>query len=613
MKRKRVTAGNFWFLVSYGLFFCSTTLLRAEEKVIDVPMYHNPELPQAKVAYVFPEHILDSWLMVLGRPEADYEYRAALTIALAHKDGLKGIEAAIDPLVQVLTAPEKKAIVRLAAAQALIELDARQTAVQLLEQAQAGNQDLRDLIEPALARWGYEPAAKIWLERLGRSDSPRGDLILAMRGLGALKNKEAAPLLGEWVHSSQAPWSIRLEAARSLGTIKISGLEEDVRRLTAQTGPAEISARLARAWLLRHHQGMQAVQLLQNLGQDSEPAVASVALERLLEIDPKLLLPGIKEVLASSDAHVRSLGIEAIFREATLDRLRLLTDRLDDPHPDIRNKARRALHDLAAKPSFREAVIEQGVHALAGQDWRGIEQAIFLLGQLKHKPAAERMVVLLNFERPEVLIAAAWGLRQLAVPETLPKALNHFVSLVRLSAANQKSRHPQVLPTPVWDQQLCQLALFMGQSLYRPAEQTFREQVPRRRGPADGEPLIGQETRAASIWALGKLHEGKVDLQLARQLEERVKDIPKRMDPGEHPHVRWMSAITIGRMKSKDSLNTLERFQLKFPTLDPVSHACGWSIQQITGRAPSPPGTVEFPAGTFKNWLRSVPEAKPAG
>jgi HEAT repeat protein len=614
MERKNVTAGNcFWFLVSYFLFFCSTPLLQAEEKVIDLPMYHDPELPRARVAYVFPDHILDSWLMVLSRPEADYEYRAALTIALAHKDGLKGTDSAIDPLVQALTGPGKKGIVRLAAAQALIELDARGTAAQLLEQAQAGDQDLRDVVEPALARWSYEPAAKIWLERLGRPDTPRGDLILAMRGLAALRNHEAATLLAGWVHSFQVPWSIRLEAAQSLGTIKTIGLEEDARRLGAQIVPAGMSGRLASAWLLRHHQGKEAVELLQNLSHDSEPAVASVALARLLEIDPNLLLPAVKEVLASSDAQVRSFGVEALFREATLERLRLLADRLDDSHPDVRNKARRALHDLAAKPNLREAVIEQGVHVLAGQDWRGLEQAIILLGQLKHKPAAERLVALLNFERPEVSIAAAWGLRQLAVPETLPRTLDHFLSLVRLSAANQKSRRPQILPTPVWDQQLCQLALFMGQSLYRPAEQAFREQVPRRRGPADGEPLIGQETRAASIWALGKLHEGKVDPQLARQLEERVKDIPKRMDPGENPHVRWMSAITLGRMKSKGSLNTLERFHLKFPTLDPVSHACGWSIQQITGQAPPAPGTVEFPAGTFKNWLRSVPEAKPAG
>src|SRR5262249_51263440 len=151
---------------------------------------------------------------------------------------------------------------------ALIELDARRTAAQLFEQAQAGDQDLRDLVEPALARWRYEPAAKIWLERLGRPDSPRGDLILAMRGLAGLRYREAATLLAGWVHSSQVPWSIRLEAAQSLGAIKTSGLEEDARRLSAQIQPAGMSGRLASAWLLRHHQGKEAVELLQYLSHD---------------------------------------------------------------------------------------------------------------------------------------------------------------------------------------------------------------------------------------------------------------------------------------------------------------------------------------------------------
>jgi len=609
MKRRNAAA---WILVSY--IFCTTASLRAEEKVPDSLMYHDPELPRARVAYIFPEGSLQWWLIALSRPEVDYQYRAALTIALAHKDGLKGVEAAIDPLLHALSGQDQKATVRLAASQALIELDARPSAAQLLQQAQGGDQDLRDLIEPALARWGYQPAGKIWLQRLGRPDAPRGDLVLAMRGLAALRENDAAPLLAGWVHSSQVPWSIRLEAAHALGMIKTSGLEEDARRLAGQTGPAGVSARLAAVWLLRLHQGTEAVQLLQNLVRDPEPAVACGALERLLEIDPKLVLPSIHEVLASSDAKVRSLGVEALFREPAQDRIRLLADKLDDPHPDVRIKARQALHDLAMKPNFRGTVIQQGTHVLSGQNWRGLEQAIILLGRLHHQAAAGRMVELLNFERSEVSIAAAWGLRQLAVPETLPKALNHFLSLMRQAKANQKSRQPQTPPAEAWDQQLSQLAQFMGQSLYRPAELAFRSQVPRRRSRIDDEPLIGQETRAASIWALGKLYEGKTDPQLARQLEERVKDIPKRMDPGENPHVRWMSAITLGRMKSKDSLDTLKRFHVKSrPTLDPVSHACGWSIQQITGEVPPPAGVVEFPAGTFKNWLRSVPEAKPAG
>jgi hypothetical protein len=97
------------------------------------------------------------------------------------------------------------------------------------------------------------------------------------------------------------------------------------------------------------------------------------------------------------------------------------------------------------------------------------------------------------------------------------------------------------------------------------------------------------------------------------QFEERLKDVPKRMDPGEDWRVRRMSAVSLGRMKSNSSLKTLKSFHQKVPTLDPVSHACGWAIQELTGEAPPPPGTVKFPAGTFKNWLREIPETKSAG
>ena len=102
---------------------------------------------------------------------------------------------------------------------------------------------------------------------------------------------------------------------------------------------------------------------------------------------------------------------------------------------------------------------------------------------------------------------------------------------------------------------------------------------------------------------------------MARQLEERLLDVGRPMIPPEDPRVRWMSAITLGRMKSKEMLASLRRFQATAtPTIDPVAHACSWAIQQLTGERAPPAGTVEFPAGTFKNWLRSIgPVAKPAG
>jgi hypothetical protein len=290
----------------------------------------------------------------------------------------------------------------------------------------------------------------------------------------------------------------------------------------------------------------------------------------------------------------------------------LLADKLDDEHPDVRVKARHLLQELAAKSEFRDAVIQQGARVLAGQIWRGLEQAAILLVKLDHKPSAERMVQLLTFERPEVLIAAGWGLRRLAVPETLPAVLSRFRLIIDLVDKNEKSAVPSSLPTAAWDQQLSHLAQFMGVSRYHPAEAVFRAQIPRIRKRGIDAPSIGLESRAASIWALGLLHEDSPEPNLVRQLEERMLDVPKPMLPGEDPRVRRMAAVSLGRMKSKESLKTLRLFHVPAePTLDPVSPACGWAIHHNTGEPLPPLPDMELPAGIFKNWLRPIQESKP--
>jgi hypothetical protein len=377
--------------------------------------------------------------------------------------------------------------------------------------------------------------------------------------------------------------------------------------------------------LLRHHSGDDAVHLLQDLAGDAEPAVASIALERLLEIDSKLVpLTALESALASSDAKVRSLGIEVLFKEATAERVSLLADKLNDEHPDVRIKARRLLYDLArsktegGKGKWREAVIQQGMRVLAGEDWRGLEQASIFLVQLDHKPAATRLVQLLTFQRPEVLVAAGWGLRRLAVPETLPAAARQFQVVYELTQDRRKGAVNESLPVAdwdpqlaqfiaAWDPQLSQLAQFIGQSRYRSAESILRAQVPRHRKPTDA-PVIGQESRAACIWALGLFYEGKTEPKLAREFEERLNDAPRMMDPGDFPLVREMCAVALGRMKSRESLNSLRRWHAPtVPAIERLSPSCGWAIREITGEPLPQPTTVILPAGTFRNFLRTLP------
>src|SRR5262249_13804515 len=159
-----------------------------------------------------------------------------------------------------------------------------------------------------------------------------------------------------------------------------------------------------------------------------------------------------------------------------------------------------ALAARGAKEEFRKPVIAAGVRALGGEDWRGQEQSAILLAGLDHKPAAERLLQLLPARRREGFLTAAWALRKLAVPETLPAVLRYVETEgPRLRGARPNPERAGV-PADLVDHQLSQLIQLLGRQKYRAADGPLRRFVPR--GGAG-------EARAAAIWALGRLHEDK--------------------------------------------------------------------------------------------------------
>jgi HEAT repeat protein len=556
---------------------------QAFDEVIDSPMYHDPDPPAARVEAVFPEQAKALWLKALERPDADTRRRAADAIALARRRGVGGLETAIAPLRSSLDRPDEQATVRLAVAQALIALDARDAAPNLLHDAQAGDGDLRDLVEPALARWDYRPARAVWLARLGDTSASRRDLVLAIQGLAGVREKQAAEPLRGIVLSDRTPAALRLEAAQALGSLRDEGLETDAERLTADTSPRSIVTRLAAVALLRRHRGEKAVGLLQRLTGDPEPAVAAAALHRLQEIDPSLAVPAAEKFIEHPDARLRSLAVEVLHRQPSEKHVRLLGGRLDDEHAEVRMLARRSLAELAGKEEFRERVIEQGTRILAGDRWQGQEQATILLAQLGHKPTASRLVQLLATDRrPEVYITAAWGLRRLAVPDTFPAVVSH-------TAAQEQRLRDVGRPTDTTlliDHQVSQLNQLLGEQKYKPADAVLRRFIPRMEKPRTG--WMGSECRAAAIWALGRIHEGEPDHDLAAAVAGRLDDI--NTQPPEEPRVRRMAAITLGRLHAQEALPSLRKhFADHEPSLDPVNNACGWAIEQLTGeRLPAP-------------------------
>src|SRR5262245_48957999 len=158
-------------------------------------MYKAPEEPVSWVVYKLLPELAGVCVEAVGRKEADLQAKAAEAIALAHERGFPGMEPTVAPLVRALGRGEQHPTVRAAMARALVVLDAKQAA-DGLARAAATDDDVRDLVEPALARWDYKPIRAVWLERIAKPPTRRGT-VLAARGLAAVKEEKAAPRLGE--------------------------------------------------------------------------------------------------------------------------------------------------------------------------------------------------------------------------------------------------------------------------------------------------------------------------------------------------------------------------------------------------------------------------------
>src|SRR5262249_41737888 len=147
--------------------------------------------------------------------------------------------------------------------------------------------------------WDYRPARQVWLNRLREPATPHRSLVLAIRGLAAVGEEEANDRLLEMVLDKRGRGPIRVGAARGLGKRRTEGLEEDAERLAADASPRAIVSRVAAASLLSHHRSQESIRLMQKLALDSEPSVATVAIARLLEIDPDLLVPDLEKLLVT--------------------------------------------------------------------------------------------------------------------------------------------------------------------------------------------------------------------------------------------------------------------------------------------------------------------------
>jgi HEAT repeat protein len=256
----------------------------------------------------------------------------------------------------------------------------------------------------------------------------------------------------------------------------------------------------------------------------------------------------------------------------------------------------RTVERLAAEQVGGEDWRDRDEKVLAAQvksQWRRLEQSAIVLGAIDYKPAADRLVALLQYPRVEVRVATAIALRRLAIRDTLPDAFAYAKRAADWQI--RKSTDPHVglgvAHKGELDEQMAHLMQMFALMDYFPPQVValMQKHVPKTTPATE---RFGKEARAAAIWALGHFRAGRPDKALANELASRIND-NSPMDP-EEAVVKRMAAITLGRMGVKFSfaLGMVERYmRISASTVD-LGGACRWAYMQITGKYVEPYGPL---------------------
>ncbi|MEX0793495.1 MAG: HEAT repeat domain-containing protein [Pirellulaceae bacterium] len=558
----------------------------------------DPVFPEVPVVTKFASRLKPLWLQALAQPELDLRRQAAEAIASAHRQGMTSLDECIPALTEAMTADQTNSLVKQASAQALIQLDAREVAPLLMQEAALGDFDLAIRVEPALGRWGHSSMKPIWLERLENPQTPRKWLVLAIRGVSLMQVDEAAPALRNLLHDSQVRPEVRLEVARALSLIQPPKLIDDTQKLTTNSPSDSMLDDLLAATLLQNQSDAGSRQLLLKLADHQEPAVAALAIRKLLEVDPQALEEVVEQAATSGDSQLRLLAVEILFKLRTSSQVPQLGRMLSDVHPKVRQNAANALVELGTSEDLAAPVHQIVTEVLTTKESHGLEQAILVLGALKYEPAADRLVELLEDDRPRIFVAAAWALRRMAVPKTAKPMFDKLrreteTSLIRLP-----------LNTPVdWARvegmydQLGHLIEALTILDHRPVVPLLLRFLPNPPEPPVPpieirlDATFRPELRTRAVWGLGHLHAETLDDDLVRQLQDLLGH-PKTARP-----VRCNIAVALGRMKAETATEQLQALYQAHPSYNPVGYASHWALEKIWGQS-----LPELPLVPEENW-----------
>lgn len=571
-----------------------------EFTLADIARYNNlpmryflrPEFQQLQLEWYFDDRFRDTFVKVLhdDLPNELHE-KAARSLERVATEKLSDPATFVAALRHRLTTTTSREV-RRACAAALVAADSREDAALLADWCRPDDEVLCSRIESWLAENQSDVLKSDWIKRISAPRNfSRTMLMLACHGLADLNAVDTVPQLKALVSSEEVGFKVRMAAAEAVATLSTAESFELAERLA--TGV--LTDKLLAVQLLATAETDASLKILESLCDDRENSVAARAWNALLRQDGNRLLSRLAPARTHRDPNVRFVVILACEQFPEEDRCNLLNQMLADSHIGVRNKARQSLHNLAEKESSLKDLIQQNAGTtLSNPDatWEHLEQSMLLLGSIRHFAFQNDCVPLLQSDRPEVFVTAAWLLH--LHPEMAWGKAATAEAVRKWSAVQAGDLVPEVvLNYSIQIAYLCQVAAGTeAKEIMGLCRDMFSKTVP-----------LQHETRSVAMWTLGTLMVDTQDEQLRKSFTERVFD-DSPLAPEEFV-VRAGAALSLGLLGDPAAIPDLKKAHMQYGPVGKVGLTSITALRRLGQDIdlPDPP-----PKASIQNWPISFVE-----
>ena len=561
---------------------------------LPIRLFLRSEFQQEKKNTFLPKKYVDLFVRILsGDYDNELHHQAAVSLGRVARENLAEPESFIPSLRQRLKATED-INVRRACAVGLAEANATDDAGLLAEYCTAHDPYLCTLIEPRIAAWKSTVLLETWKARLqSPKDYSRTLVALACDGVAAIEAENMVDDVNSLAAVDTTRFAVRNAAARA-----VAMLSEDRAFATAtKLADGQMLERIIATALLQSAKSEEAIALLASLCDDKKNSVASAAWKHTYRQAPEKLVSRIPNGKVHEDSNVRSVVVELAEHFPSDGHCDVLNEMLGDTHIEVRNAARNSLFRLAkTEKKLTDRILANAGDVTAAEDstWQHLEQAMLLLGQLRHDVYQPNCIALLKHARPEVYVTAAWLLHLMPQKSLSRVASQEAIRKVQLFQTDSSLDKTGIRRYGI------QIGFLLHASGYT-QDATVKELCMAQYLTKEG-PLI-PKSRAIAMWALGKIFEGTMDEQIREGLTARVFD-DNLLSP-EVETVKAASALGMGLLASTKSVDDLRRAHSTYGILGELGKSVSTALTMLGQDAPKQPPVVD---GVVGGWPIVFPE-----